>query len=328
MLTRRSLGLGASSALLSSTLLAACAGTAPTRARERKTGYVQTPQGRVRYELIEGGPKAVIAIAGGPGGSLRSLGNVLDPLADRRTVVYFDNLGRGYSDDLPAGATHSPPRDADDVDALRAALGFEQVAVFGHSYGGFAALAYAGRYGPRLERLVLSSTGFGKGSWQANIDSVASFVQTQYPEVWEQMRALHDKGVLSSSEEFTKLFAKVDMDSLYWYDRKNKALRPPATDPRERFRQQVYVGMLGPDPEMVVGGAIAEFDASDTLRRLKCPLLITAGRFDRVALPSEAAKMHRLAPAGLAELVIYDKSGHAPWAEEREAYLERLRRFL
>jgi len=214
------------------------------------------------------------------------------------------------------------------VEALRVALGLEKLIVFGHSYGGFAALAYAGAYGPRLDKLVLSSTGYSHTSWQANIDSVARFIELQYPEVWEQMMVLHKKGVLSAAPEFTALIAKTDMDSLYWYDRKNKALRPPATDPREKFRSAVYNGMLGPDPEMVVGGAIASFDASDTLRTLKCPLLVTAGRFDRIAMPAVAHQMHKLAPTGRSQLAIYDKSGHAPWAEEREAYLEKLRSFL
>jgi proline iminopeptidase len=325
-LTRRTLGLAvlASASLLGASLPA----TAEEKKHERKTGWVQTKQGKLRYETLGSGPSAIIAIAGGPGGSLRSLGTAIDPLADRFTVVYFDNLGRGYSDDLPAGVSHSPQRDAEDVEALRAALGFEKVTVFGHSYGGFAALAYAGAQGRRLEKLVLSSTGYSHRSWQANIDSVARFFELQYPEIWEQMMALHAKGVMSSAPEFTALIDKTDMDSLYWYDRKNKALRPPATDPKEKFRPAVYNGMLGPDPEMVVGGAIAGFDASETLRTLKCPLLVTAGRFDRVAMPAVAWEMHKLAPAGRSQLAIYDKSGHAPWAEERGAYLEKLRAFL
>jgi proline iminopeptidase len=37
-----------------------------------------------------------------------------------------------------------------DADALRERLGFEEVAVMGHSYGGFVALEYALRYPRRL----------------------------------------------------------------------------------------------------------------------------------------------------------------------------------
>ena len=301
------------------------ASAASTRTRE--SGYAQTDQGRLRYERVGEGPP-IIAIAGGPGTSLRSLGSVLDVLADRHTVIYFDNLGRGLSDDLPSGVQHSPHRDADDVEALRRALKLGPITVFGHSYGGYPALAYAAAHGEHLSRLVLSSTGYRAASWQANIDNVARFVQTQYPELWSKLAALTRRGVRSSHAEFAALFDLVDIEALYWYDRSHQRLRLPPADPREKFRPTVYAAMLGDDPEVRVGGTLADFDASATLAALRCPLLITSGRHDRVALPSVAAEMAALAPPHRTTWAVFERSGHFPWIEEPEAFGQTLRSFM
>jgi proline iminopeptidase len=46
-----------------------------------------------------------------------------------------------------------------DADALRQALGYDQWAVLGQSFGGNVALEYALRYPQRLSRLILMNTG-------------------------------------------------------------------------------------------------------------------------------------------------------------------------
>lgn len=320
---RRHLLAAVGSALLAGAALPVSA----TSARARESGFVQTDHGRLRYERTGEGPP-IVAIAGGPGTSLRSLGSVLDVLADSHTVIYFDNLGRGLSDELPPGARHSPARDAEDVEALRRALQLGPIAVFGHSYGGYPALAYAAAHGEHLSRLVLSSTGYRAASWQANIDNVARFVQTQYPDLWTKLAALIARGVKSSQAEFSALFDQVDIEALYWYDRSNQRLRTPPADPRERFRPAVYAAMLGDDPEVRVGGSLAGFDASATLAALRCPLLITSGRHDRIALPSVAAEMAALAPPRRTTWTVFERSGHFPWIEEPEAFGQTLRTFM
>jgi proline iminopeptidase len=298
----------------------------PSDGARREIGDVDTPHGRLRYERAGSGPVLVL-VAGGPGGSLRSLGTAFDVLADVRTLIYVDNIGRGHSDGLPRGIRHSPQRDACDIEALREALGIERIDLLGHSYGGYVALAYAGRYGDRTDRLVLSSAGHGFRSWQDNIDSYAAFVRTQYPEVWEQLLILRADGVKSSDPRYQRLNESAIGD-LYWYDLANATKRPPTTDPAEDFREDVYFDILGDDPEVEVGGTMASFDARPTLARLRLPTLITAGRYDRIAAPHIALEMSRLVPEHRAQLMIFERSGHAPWIEEADAYFRRLRAFL
>ncbi len=81
----------------------------------------------------------------------------LDPLGDVMRLVYYDHRCNGRSGRPPL-ETLTFERLCADADALRERLGFEEVAVMGHSYGGFVALEYALRYPRRLSHLILLDT--------------------------------------------------------------------------------------------------------------------------------------------------------------------------
>ena len=106
-------------------------------------------------EVGEGVP--CLVMHGGLGGDHSALHPWLDPLGDVMQLVYYDHRGNGRSGRPPSGMI-TFERLCADADALREQLGFEKVAVLGHSYGGFVALEYALRYRERLSRLILLGT--------------------------------------------------------------------------------------------------------------------------------------------------------------------------
>src|SRR2546426_3253877 len=69
----------------------------------------------------------------------------LDPLGDVLRLVYYDHRGNGRSGRPPI-ETLSHDQLVADADGLRTHLGFERIAVMGHSYGGCLALLYALQY--------------------------------------------------------------------------------------------------------------------------------------------------------------------------------------
>ena len=69
----------------------------------------------------------------------------LDPLGDVLRLIYYDHRGNGRSGRPPI-ETLTFDQLVADADALRAHLGYDQIAVMGHSYGGCLALLYALRY--------------------------------------------------------------------------------------------------------------------------------------------------------------------------------------
>src|SRR5437899_1959678 len=110
---------------------------------------------RVSYRRAGWGP--VIVLIHGITGSSLTWEHVIEPLAERYTVVAPDLLGHGESakprGDYSLGAYASGVRD------LLGALGHERASVVGHSLGGGVAMQFAYQFPERCERLVLVSSG-------------------------------------------------------------------------------------------------------------------------------------------------------------------------
>ena len=143
---------------------------------------------------------AVIAIEGGPGyGSLGSARTYVNLLGDRlrhRDLLVVDARGTGASQAIDCRLLQSGRGDdetglaacartlgerfqsyrtqaaADDIDTIRKALGYDDVQVYGDSYGTYLAQSYAFRHPGELTALVLDSAYpvRGESGW--------------YPSVW------------------------------------------------------------------------------------------------------------------------------------------------
>jgi pimeloyl-ACP methyl ester carboxylesterase len=127
---------------------------------------------------------ALVALAGGPGQAATpfaaDFASVLAPALGTRDLIVFDQRGTGSSAPLDCPGADSaetlqefvetcaselgPARDhfaskdsAADIDAVRAALGVEQVTVFGISYGTYVAQLYARMFPTHTAALVLDS---------------------------------------------------------------------------------------------------------------------------------------------------------------------------
>lgn len=129
----------------------------------------------------------ILATDGGPGyvstdaPYVRSLSAVLAPLLRRRELVFVDARGTGRSDvvdcpslqhgliqeDIAIGqcadrlglryAAYTTAETANDLDAVRRALGVEKAYFYGDSYATLLGQAYAARYPARLRGLILDS---------------------------------------------------------------------------------------------------------------------------------------------------------------------------
>ena len=110
---------------------------------------------RVSYRRAGWGP--VIVLIHGITGSSLTWEEVIEPLAERYTVVAPDLLGHGESakprGDYSLGAYASGVRD------LLQAIGHDRATVVGHSLGGGVAMQFAYQFPERCERLVLVSSG-------------------------------------------------------------------------------------------------------------------------------------------------------------------------
>src|SRR5436305_1546760 len=130
---------------------------------------------------------AIFVLAGGPGQAatplIGPLEQLLGPALSDHELVVFDQRGTGASDPLdcpsidnataqtqeqnavegcaealgPRRAFYTSRDSADDIDAVRAALGLDKISLYGVSYGTFTAVTYARRYPDRVQSLILDS---------------------------------------------------------------------------------------------------------------------------------------------------------------------------
>jgi pimeloyl-ACP methyl ester carboxylesterase len=142
-------------------------------------------------ERLQAGPNpsrtAVLGLAGGPGQAAdplaAAMAREMAPALGSRDLVVFDQRGTGDSGALscpaleggeslatigqafehcalqigPARGSYTTQESVADIEALREAMGYEKLVLYGTSYGTKVALEYAERYPQYVEALVLDS---------------------------------------------------------------------------------------------------------------------------------------------------------------------------
>ena len=138
---------------------AACAGSDTPSVREitATNGTVTLP---VRVAGNPASGNVLIAIHGGPGMTSDYLLNLEILAGSDLAVVTYDQRGVGRSSNPPADpGSYTLQKYAEDLDAVREALGVDSVHVFGHSWGGIVALRYASLHPDRVRSVVLMGSG-------------------------------------------------------------------------------------------------------------------------------------------------------------------------
>lgn len=263
-------------------------------------------------------------IAGGPGGTHYGLRS-FDSLSTTNTLVYYDGFGRGKSDTAKNVTEYTLERDIEDLEGLRIAMGFDKINVLGHSYGGLVAQGYAIKYSNNVSHLIIANSFHSYLMWQANDDNCNHEIKTNYPEVWKELMEVREKGAISSDKIHQDIYGKVPYGFLYAYNADKFAKRTRKPYPNS-FNSKLYYQMVGKDGDFIVGNDIGNFDFRKDLKNLDMPILIIAGRFDRVAVPKEMIKYKEYCPQ--AEFVMFEKSGHNPQVEEPEKEFKLIREFL
>src|SRR5262249_58950915 len=108
-------------------------------------GFIEVPGGRVWYRSVGGsagdGRTPLLCLHGGPGFTHYYL-EPLEALADRRQVIFYDQLGCGRSDRPEDPSLWTVDRFVEEGAQVRSALGLDRLHLFGSSWGGMLAVEY------------------------------------------------------------------------------------------------------------------------------------------------------------------------------------------
>lgn len=245
----------------------------------------------------------LIANNGGPGltgNYMRSLEALAGP---DLAVVTYDQRGNGRSTSpemLPANFELADY--AADVEAVRQALGVEQIHVLGHSFGGLVAMSYAIHYPERAQSLIL--LGSAPPSWAVIQDAFASFNR--------RVTALQAEGVLPQQldNSLEAILPAYFSDPTFMF---------AADDPGGAPEENTAVNQL-------TWTAITGYDLTADLAELRLPALILYGADDPFGLAMAEASRDALVNAEVT-YVLLEQCGHF-WHECPAATYGAIRPFL
>ena len=155
------IGLLAGAALVAAPVAAQEKASSAAAAQATKTGRVEVNGVNYYYE-VHGTGEPLLLLHGGLG-SIDMFRPILPKLAEHRQVIAVDLQGHGRT---PLGRPEiDPVAIGNDMGQLLARLGYNQVDVFGYSFGGATALQLATQHPAQVRRLALMSAGFAQNGF-------------------------------------------------------------------------------------------------------------------------------------------------------------------
>jgi len=283
----------------------------PSAAREENGKTFETPGATIYYEVTGSGARnPLVLVNGGPGfdHTYLHLSTAWDTLAKNRQVVFYDQRGNGRSVGDHKGQTLTLKDQIDDLEALRAHLGFERMDLLGHSWGGYLVMAYAAVHPDRVAHLLIVDSAAPK------IKDTIFLFDDVFPETTERQAAvafadeMGDKNATAAGmhEYLTMLFY--------------------STEKRDAFVAGMSPTAFNKDVNKAVFGDLDRYDLNPEIRKFHFPVLVITGRYDMNVAPVVAYKIHQ-AIAG-SKFRAFERSGHLPFVEEPEAFVQAVEEFL
>ena len=307
--------------------LAAEGTPAPAGVYDMQERYVDAG-GVLIYTVSFGRGAPLVILHGGPGASHDYFLPYLLPLARHNRLVFIDERGSGKSEKVEDASKYTVEAMAEDVEAVRKALGLGKINLLGHSYGGVVAQAYAFKYQGNLSHVVLCSTFHStKG-----LNEVFVRMKEKMPaELRARIDAMEAEGLYGHGRDYEKNRYTDEYMIAAWGEGYFPYLYQNRPDPNYNpvangiMSWDLYREMWGSHGEFVVDGNLVSVEYADRLGTIKVPTLITVGDNDETD-PSIARDMHARIPGS--KLVILPKSGHMTFVDQPGMFNRAVDEFL
>lgn len=308
--------------------LAACASSGASASARKvlarpPSGMIDVEGGRVWYGVKGRGTRTpLLVLHGGPGIPHDYLAN-LDQLGDERPVVFYDQLGCGLSDRPNDPSLWTRERFARELDAVRKALGLDEVILYGHSWGTILAVDYVsglgGMHPSGVRGLVLAGPALDIPRWMADSRVLIAKLPAETQAAIEEGERTGQTDSQAYQAAMGVFYARYVCRLDPWPDEVNHAL--------ETMGQEVYHTMNGPS-EFTLTGTLKDARLVPQLERLRLPVLYVCGEFDE-ATPASTRYYSEHTPGstfrvipGASHLTNYDKPAETMavlrgWMDER-----------
>lgn len=234
----------------------------------------------------------------------------LAPLSEQRQLIFFDQRGRGKSQQPPGARGARIEHDALDVPAIRTALKIDKWNVLGHSWGGGIAMLATAEDQQGVNRLVLVDAVGPTSDW---------------------LSRLHSSAVARLTGEKKAHLASLDPDALHVDDIEKHGEYASALYPAWFADRDFGSIFSSPRANSPTGAAVAArlrregYDWADRIASIRTPTLIIHGEEDLLDV-SVPESLNKLIPASQISLVAH--AGHMPFWEAPAEFFSRVNLFL
>ena len=281
-------------------------------------GFINVNGGKVWYKIVGTDKKGIplLILHGGPGAPHDYL-EPLELLSNDRPVIFYDQLGCGYSDFPNDTSLWTVCRFVDELETVRSALKLDKMHIFGQSWGSMLAVDYILNRNPNevisliLSGPCLSSRHFADDqkkyllelpeSMQKVIIDCEASGKYDYPQYQDAMMYYYKLHV-----------CRLDL----WPDYLNRCF--------EKMGHSVYEYMWGPS-EFIMTGTLKDYNYIERLHEINIPVLFTCGEFDE-ATP-ETTKLYQSKCPG-SEIYIFEDASHEHFIEKPELFMQVIRDFF
>lgn len=263
------------------------------------------------YETQGDGDEVVIVVHGGAGLPHEYFHPMLSNLSRYATLVYFDRRADTLSAKTGHGAA-SIDEMADDVDALRTALGVQQVTLLGHSFGATIVLNYALRHPANVKRMILVSASAAIENPSEGEKRILKTLSSR------EMKAYSaTEGVTGGANPCERVRRRYSVLYPHYFHK----LTPYEF---ERGVYTVYFDALSKKVALASDDSAA--DLRGQLSQIQAPALVVAGRHDLETTPDQSSELASSLPHS--RLAMMEHSGHFPFFEENYLFTEWVRQFM
>ena len=268
--------------------------------------------------LVPDGPAmrekpTLLLLHGGPGLDHSIYKPAFSALADITQVVFLDHRGNGRSDPGPR-ESWTLAQWADDVHAFCEMLGIARPMVYGASFGGTVALAYATRHPAHPAKLILVST---EAAGDTHLDRrVALFERFGGPEVGALARRRFVEGRGHTDSASVEAWLRLAFP-LY-----TRAPRNPDGVRRSVRHAEVTHWFTRP------GGEGHTFNLFPSLSRVQCPTLVLGGEEDPMTPIECQADIAAALPTHLVRFERFPGCGHAVIPDAPQQAMAMIRDFI
>lgn len=303
-------------------LAAACGNSLVDSPRE---GYIRTADGvRLFYKIVGSGAETLVAVHGGPGNSLNSILADLEPLAQNRTVIYYDQRGNGRSDLIKDPDALSISKHIEDLETVRTYFKLDKMTLLGNSWGGMLIGFYAVAHPDKVERMILHSPGEPTKTFMVKADEEMQLRLNQqlspeqkkrYAFVSNYQNWIKAENPKAVCREFYQLLLP------FYVSQPESAGRLKGdvcsgSDDAVRYQQFVNEQIMN---------SLGNWNLLPSLGTVKSPVLVIYGAADPAFVETPEAWARALPNA---RLLVINGAGHLPHVEQPEMFFNAVETFL